>query len=183
MGILVKGSNTMELTWHIQPQDIEKVKTLIQKYKNHSVVQERTRNLLPNPSEMTRPVIWNYLVECLLTTQTKSGEGTALFQFLDSRPFLLEYADCVIRTDLAAIAAETLATHNATRFPKNAAKFITNNLATLEAGEGKVWGELIANVQRQLLFPAVLPHGIMLPGLQAESDESTGIPLRWIVAA
>jgi hypothetical protein len=33
-------------------------------------------------------------------------------------------------------------------------------------------------VQRQLLFPIVLPHEIMLPGLQAESDESTGIPLR-----
>jgi len=59
----------MKFTWAIEPTDIEKVKALVDLYKDdYFVKRRRESNLLANKPKVDRDEFWRQLVACLLTT-------------------------------------------------------------------------------------------------------------------
>jgi hypothetical protein len=74
------------------------------------------------------------LIGCLLTTQQRSGPGSAVKRLLDTDPFPLIYDECSGRDDLEKFARETLTLFGGIRRAPTIARQISENLEKLETG-------------------------------------------------
>lgn len=75
--------------------DVEKLKTFVQNRQSDSHAQSRiTRNVIPRIETFSREKVWSRLVDCLLTTQQKSGPESAVAKFMENSPFLLTLEIC-----------------------------------------------------------------------------------------
>jgi hypothetical protein len=128
----------MRFIWHIEPEDIEKVRTFIDSHRNDVFVRQRiAKNLCPQKSPISKEDFWEYVVACLLTTQQKSGPKSKVTQFIATRPFPLRYDVCMShQDDLLDFACKLLTDFGGLRWPRQIAAGVSANLGTLE---GK-WG-------------------------------------------
>lgn len=135
----------MILTWKIEDQDIEKVRSFYAKWADDPFVRLRqSRNVdSPRPT-ITKERTWMALVGCLLSTQQRSGPGSAVKRFLDTDPFPLNYDVCSGKSDLEGFARETLTSFGGIRRPPTIALQISANYKVLHDG---LWYQLLSRVQ------------------------------------
>ena len=125
----------MKIIWQIDPGDIAKVKAFFDQYQDTPFVEKRKRtNLADDKPPITKPVFWNRMVGCLLTTQQRSGPNTAVTRFLLKQPFPLEYGACVSQDNLAEFARNVLGDFGGLRRSTTIGKELAANLACLENG-------------------------------------------------
>jgi hypothetical protein len=131
----------MRLIWEVELQDVEQVRSFFQAYEADPLVRERQqRNLAQVKPLLSKESVWEILVACLLTTQQRSGPSSAISRFIEERPFLLNYDDCLSQTDLAAWANRILSGFGGIRRHSIIAGEVSANLADLEKG---LWKELM----------------------------------------
>ena len=128
----------MQFTWHVESEDIAKVRAFVDSRANDTFVKQRiAKNLSQQKPPISEEEFWEYLVDCLLTTQQKSGPKSRVTQFITTRPFPLRYDVCMShQDDLLDFAHKLLADFGGLRWPRQIAASIAANLGTLE---GK-WG-------------------------------------------
>ena len=136
----------MKLTWEIEDQDVERVATFFNKWANDPFVRLRKKRNLDIP----RPIIsqedtWMALVGCLLTTQQRSGPGSAVKRFLDTNPFPLNYVECSSKSDLESFASETLTSSGGIRRAPTISQQMASNYRKLEGG---LWQFLLTAVEQ-----------------------------------
>lgn len=135
----------MILIWEIEDQDIEKVRFFYEKWSADPFVRLRQRrNVESLRPRITKEKTWMALVGCLLTTQQRSGPGSAVKRILDTDPFPLNYSECSGKSDLERYARETLTSFGGIRRPPTIAQQISANYKILEDG---LWHQLLSCVQ------------------------------------
>jgi hypothetical protein len=106
----------MEIQWVITAGDEASYREFVERYKHHSIVQERVRkNIDRKGIEVSEAVFWKILVGCLLTTQQRSGAGSRVSLFLEGNDQLLLHDSCQATPNLAATAEATLTRHGIRR--------------------------------------------------------------------
>ena len=126
----------MRITWHIDPDDIERVQVFLESHRDSSLVRQRiVANLATNKPAITKDVFWHYMVFCLLTTQQRSGPTSSVARFFEINPFPLSYRVCRQDMDLAEFARTTISAFGGLRRSTIIGKEMVANLSFLN-GDG-----------------------------------------------
>jgi hypothetical protein len=131
----------MQIIWKTLPQDIQAVTTLIEAHKHSKIYQNRLqKNITEYPQGIvSQSEFWQAMLMGLLTTQQKSGEGSAVNSFLEIIPHPLRLDCCLNSTDLKALAIHELNRQNGIRRYDMIAEQIERNLKNLQ---DRRWGIL-----------------------------------------
>jgi len=138
----------MKLLWKIEKSDIQKVKSFYEKNKDNPFVRERiNRNLNKQNVEISKNIFFKTMVACLLTTQQRSGPDSAVTKFINTKPFPLQYYDCIKQNNLNKYILNILNSHIALRRKNKIADEIVTNLRSLENGLWENIFELLENLR------------------------------------
>lgn len=126
----------MKVTWEFEDHDVEALQHVVSERAERTFVRvRRQRNVDGDLPEITRDLMWWTQIMCLLTTQQRSGPGSAVGRFLGQNPFPLDLSVCEDRVDLREYALATLSQFGGLRFAPKLSRYIETNLRTLSAGE------------------------------------------------
>lgn len=135
----------MKLTWAIEDHDVEKVRAFYAKWSQDPLVRSRQKRNIeyPRPA-ISKETMWMALVGCLLTTQQRSGPGSAVKRFLDTAPFPLAYAECIRSSDAEELVLEKLRASGGIRRSPTIARQLSANLKILK---NNLWQLLLGQAQ------------------------------------
>jgi hypothetical protein len=132
----------MKLIWQVDPDDVKRLQAFYRAYENDPMVRERRlRNLSADRPKPNKSTVLYAMVACLLTTQQRSGPGSATTRFISTKPFPLSYDQCSTQPDLEAWAAQVLNNFGGLRRHNRIADELNTNLAHLENG---LWDDTLA---------------------------------------
>ena len=136
----------MTIVWKISKEDVSRVNAIVARQKNNPIVLARVkRNLAGTRARVSKERLWQALVSCLLTTQQRSGPGSAVTRFNRARPFALAYSACVGERHLRAFVARTISAFGGIRRAPTLAIQIADNFKLLEGG---LWPEVHREIER-----------------------------------
>jgi len=122
--------------------DVAQVQYVVTKMADHAIVIERReRNVNRRDIDLAHETIWDRHVGCLLTTQQKSSEDSAVQRFIRSKSPLLSLHECEDTRDIARMAESELSAFGGIRRSTVISKQIAHNFRRLKAGG---WIELDA---------------------------------------
>lgn len=126
----------MNFIWQIQPEDIEKVRLLVDSHLEDRLVKERiAKNLGLTMPTIGKEEFWHSMVSCLTTTVARAGPNSAVAKFAEMEPFPLAYSTCLPHLrNLAAFAQPVLRDKGRLRRNGRIAEELAVNLASLESG-------------------------------------------------
>ncbi len=126
----------MNFIWQIQPEDIEKVRLLVDSHLEDRLVKERiAKNLGSTMPTIGKEEFWHSMVSCLTTTVARAGPNSAVAKFAEMEPFPLAYSTCLPHLrNLAAFAQPVLRDKGRLRRNGRIAEELAVNLASLESG-------------------------------------------------
>lgn len=131
----------MRIKWEVTAADVRRVSAFVQQGEAVRFVRQRiarnTRTVKPRPSQRA---FWRAMVTCLLTTQQRSGPGTAVNRLVEMRPFPLDLALCRSKRNVATFVQRVLTRHGGIRTHRMIAEAAATNLAKLEGG---FWADTI----------------------------------------
>jgi len=135
----------MQVNWVITDADVTAVRNLVRDQAAHQFVLERQRknvDLWTHP-RLDKPHVWKRSLACMLSSQQRSGPGSALHAFLKLHPFPLTYVACrKNRDDLAAYALAAMRSAGGIRQVNRRSQWIEANF--LDWFEGSGWSKLHA---------------------------------------
>jgi hypothetical protein len=115
------------------------VKEFLNQNRSDPFVQRRVRrNLSETKPAVSKDNFWHRIVACLLTSQQRSGPGSAVSRFIGAEPFPLAYESCLVQDDLESYTRDVLTSFGGLRFSNRIANHVVVNLAALEGG---LWTE------------------------------------------
>jgi hypothetical protein len=125
----------LKLNWQVDPDDVERLQAFYRAYENDPMLRERRRtNLAESKPRLEKSFIWRAMVACLLTTQQRSGPGSATTRFISTVPFPLAYEQCLGHPDFERWAAQVLNSFGGLRRHNRIADELSTNMALLENG-------------------------------------------------
>ncbi|WP_457598219.1 8-oxoguanine DNA glycosylase [Hydrogenimonas sp.] len=137
----------MELLLKIEESDIQKVKSFYEKNEDNPFVRKRIdRNLNKQNTKISKEIFFKTMVSCLLTTQQRSGPDSAVTKFINTKPFPLQYNDCIKQRNLNKYILNILNSHIGLRRKNKIADEIVTNLRSLENDLWKNIFKLIENL-------------------------------------
>jgi len=132
----------MKIAITFSPNDVAKVRDVVTSMVDHAIVVERReRNVNRRGIDLSHASIWERQIRCLLTTQQKSSEDSAVQRFIRSASPLLLLRQCEKARDIARLAESELSTFGGIRRTTVIPKQIADNFRRLNAGG---WNELDA---------------------------------------
>ena len=136
----------MRILWQIDSKDIERVRAFYKQYEHNRFVLERWKcNVINPPTIISKDEFWYTMIECLLTTQQRSGPESAVMKFVKQRPFPLSYEFCLKTRNLEGFCEETIRQFGGIRRGKKIGQAAHENLARLEAG---TWKEVFTSLEQ-----------------------------------
>jgi len=124
----------MKLVLKPDANDARRVRELLERHKDASIMQDRIRrNLASHKRPVTRNHFWQILVSCLTTTQQRSSPGGKVDVFCRTRPFPLRYSICGAYRDVEAFTYKILRRFGLRR-TKSIAREVAHNFELLENG-------------------------------------------------
>lgn len=128
----------MHLSYHFAPHEIETVRRIVADKLasgRRAVLHRRHHNVEGPVPVINDDVLWNTHMMCLLTTQQKSGPGSAINRLLDRDPFPLSLAACRAELRTESDVVRVLTSTGGIRRTNRIAKAVVTNLHALERGE------------------------------------------------
>lgn len=105
----ISGAIGMKFEWVVTDNDQSTYRSFIERWKCHRFVEERRRqNIQRQAVVVSEAAFWKVFVGCLLTTQQRSGAGSAVEHFLSTDSELLNVTHCLQATSLAQSAEAEL---------------------------------------------------------------------------
>jgi hypothetical protein len=130
----------MRHSWQISPADVRRVRDFVASQSDRQFVKKRLATLQgPNPP-LHKNRVWYGMTGCLLSTQQRSGPGSATTRFLAQRPFPLAYPTVRQQRDVKAYTRKMLTAAGGIRRSDTIARQVAGNLAILE---DRLWPELM----------------------------------------
>ena len=125
----------MELIWRFTDEDVARVRTVVEAQSESAFVQLRIRrNVEQPPVSMTLEAFWEEMVNCILTTQQKSGPDAPINRLANVQPYPLGYARYREVADARVFATAVLTEFGGIRFINRIPDYLARNFAALEAG-------------------------------------------------
>jgi len=122
----------MRIIWEFDPDDIAKIKTFFGQHADNPFVKARiSTNLKVHKSPITKDVFWKKIVECLLTTQQRSGPESFVIKFISTNPSPLAYELCAEQENLAEFAKTILSDFGGLRRSTSIGKELAVNMLFL----------------------------------------------------
>ena len=136
----------MKLSWEIGEYDVQQAQTFVSKWEDDPLVQLRKRrNINKQHPMISEDTVWFVFLGCLMTTQQRSGPGSAVKRILDQQPFPLSYAMCSNQEDLETFVKEKLTSLGGIRRTSTIAEQCAANFKLLEEG---LWEVLLAKLRK-----------------------------------
>ena len=133
--------STMRIEWHIDSDDVRRVKAFFEAHKNAAFVKRRIqKNVKRKNIRVSRTDFWQTMVSCLLTTQQRSGPNTPVTRFIRTKPFPLSYSRCCSQRNVRQFVETQLGRFGGLWRWKEIANELTTNLSLLEDG---LWSEVL----------------------------------------
>ncbi len=99
----------MKIIWQVEGDDIARVKEFFDLHRDNAFVKMRiATNLKEDKPPVTKELFWEVMIACLLTTQQRSGPGSAVTRFISTSPCLLRHELCRGQTDLDVFVTKIL---------------------------------------------------------------------------
>ncbi len=99
----------MKIIWQVEAEDIARVKEFFDLHRDNALVKMRVAtNLTDDKPPVTGELFWEVMIACLLTTQQRSGPGSAVTKFISTNPCLLRRELCRGQTDLDVFVTKVL---------------------------------------------------------------------------
>lgn len=106
----------MKLIYQIEVQDIKRVKEFFDSQKDSVLVKNRiSRNVQKNIPAFSKDLFWTAMVGSLITIQQRSGPYSIVTDFMLTKPFPLNYEQCISQKDLKQFISEILSQHHLRR--------------------------------------------------------------------
>ncbi|MFZ2878865.1 MAG: hypothetical protein WA009_04945 [Phototrophicaceae bacterium] len=128
----------MHLSYHFAPHEIETVRRIVADKLacgRRAVLHRLHHNVEGSVPVIDDDVLWNTHMMCLLTTQQRSGPGSAINRLLDRDPFPLSLSACRTELRTEADVVRVLTDAGGIRRTNRIAKAVVTNLRALERGE------------------------------------------------
>jgi len=128
----------VKLSYAFEPRETETVRRAVadKVQSGRRAVGHRLEHNVTGPvPEIDDDTLWMTLMMCLLTTQQRSGPGSALTQFLDREPFPLSLSACRDRVTTEEQVVRVLTEARGLRRTNKIARAVIANLGMLERGE------------------------------------------------
>jgi thermostable 8-oxoguanine DNA glycosylase len=136
------GIRNMKLIWEVNDQDVQKILSFMEKYKNDPMVINRIeRNVNGIGIDLSKSTVWFSLVSCLLTTQQRSGPESNAVRFINTKPFPLNYELCISESNLDEFSKKVIRDFGGLRFHNRLSEQIETNFSLLEGG---LWNETLS---------------------------------------
>lgn len=135
----------MKIIWHIDAEDVAKVKAFVEKHLETPFVKDRiASNLREDKPPVTKDYFWYVMVGCLLTTQQRSGPLSSITRFLKAKPFPLAHDICCQQGEVADFTQKALAQFGGIRRSTIIGTEVAANLTFLE---DKGWDQTVAHLE------------------------------------
>lgn len=132
----------MKIEITFSQDDVARVRDVVTSMAGHDIVVERReRNVNRRGIDLSRATIWERQIGCLLTTQQKSSEDSAVQRFIRSKSPLLLLHQCEEAKDIVRLAESELSAFGGIRRTTVIPKQIAHNFHRLTAGG---WNKLDA---------------------------------------
>lgn len=142
----------MEIRFLVTPADARRARDFYDKWASSPLVQRRLqRNVHGERPAVDKSGFWFTMVNCLLSTQQRSGPGSTLERFIRHKPYPLPFEDCCGQKDLAAHAKSTLASFGLRRGPTISGQ-LQRNFEWLERDGWAVVFEAIAEINEHSTY-------------------------------
>ena len=129
----------MDINWHIDRCDVDRVKDLIAKQTaagNRLIRHRKEINLSENKPAVTRPKFWREMVLARLTVQARAGPTSPVHKLSKAEPFPLALRKVRSEQDVKGFIAETIQAHGIGKHNQHA-EYLATNLDLLEDDEWK----------------------------------------------
>ena len=121
--------NAIDLQSPVTKGELKNYEKFVYDFKDKErVVRCHNKNVLRKDVVISKEEFWRCFVIAMLTTQTKSGEGSALEGFLKTKPNILSYNYCIALEGVEDIERE---------IPKNATRFWNKACLNISEAIGK----------------------------------------------
>lgn len=128
----------MEIHWQITETDVGKVGRFIDRQKDSPFVKNQiSRNVKKSAPKVTKDILWEKMISCLLTTQQKSGPDSAVTKFICTDPFPLNFPVCSSKANLEKFVSNTIMKFGGIWRANKITKALLDNLDWLEDGGWK----------------------------------------------
>lgn len=126
----------MKIAWQIDKDDIDLIKEFIRSQSKKSFVNKRVqKNTGKQMPDIDRSKFWYSMIACQITTQQKSGPGSAVNRFLCNDPFLLQIELCEEnRANLAEFVEQKISNFGGLRRSNKIGQEAVANLRWLDNG-------------------------------------------------
>ena len=125
----------MRLLWQIDSEDIARVRAFYEKHCDNPFVKSRiSTNLRADKPPISKGEFWDRMVGCLLTTQQRSGPGSAVTKFLLTKPSPLNYSMYDEQDELAEFTRAVLTNFGGLRRSTTIGKELAVNMSFLRDG-------------------------------------------------
>lgn len=132
----------MKIAWKISAADTRHILEFLERYADSEVVRERERrNLHRSRTTPGKSKVWRRMIGCLLSTQQRSGPGSATNRFNRLRPYPLCYRICARQADLEGFVLRELTQFGGIRRTRKVATETAVNFGRLNDG---LWIEVRA---------------------------------------
>jgi hypothetical protein len=131
----------MRIEFVITDGDAERAKAFYQQWERSRLVVDRyQRNVFREHPEINEEQVWWAITLGLLTTQQKSGAGSAVSRLLNTDPYPLALAECRAHESCSSFVYQLLTGFGGIRRTHTIADYLDRNLAWLDGGG---WDELL----------------------------------------
>ena len=138
----------MKSEWIIEVSDIKKVQEIVHLQKDDKLVRERYKNNVKRPApKFNKENFWESMINCLITTQQKSGPGSKVEGFAQMEPYPLIYSKCSNHTAPDKYIAGIVQKHGL-RLGNNIGKYARKNLIWLETGGWSNISEIVSELRK-----------------------------------
>lgn len=131
----------MDIRWNVSRRDVQRLRAFVQSQHHRPFVQWRIAlNVKRCGIRLTRDWVWLRIVGSLLSTQQRSGPGSAVFRLMQTQPFALRYRVCRGQQALDRFAGDLLRRFGGIRRWRVVAAEIEENYLELERA---LWRKLL----------------------------------------
>lgn len=150
----------MKLEIHYEDRDIERIKFFLNERSTISFVEDRyKRNVsLDFIPQFSQDKFWYILIQCLLSSQQKSGPESPINKFIKTRPFPLSLVVCREAKELQQLVDSKFEEYQGIRFKQNISKYLVKNFYWLENGGWQIIQDIADRLKKQRTRPPLSEH-------------------------
>jgi N-glycosylase/DNA lyase len=132
----------MKISWNINKSDIQKIKNVMNENDNFFLKNRRERNVQKKNIDLSKNIIIQNLMMCLLTSQQRSGPNSLVGKFLSLKPFPITSELIGESENIELLIKQILQKNGLTRYINKISSFFAENIEKIELNNWNIISKL-----------------------------------------